>query len=81
MGTRERRTPLMHYVQAGCQEASVKVLIQAGAQLNVINEEGRTVLDMLDDYEGEQCEAVRKSLQKGGAKRALELIAESEQEL
>ena len=81
MDTRERRTPLMHYVQAGCQKASVKILIDAGAQLNIINEEGRTVLDMLSDYEGELCDAVRNLLQGAGAKLALELIAESEKEL
>ena len=53
----------------------------AGADLNIINDEGRTVLDMLDDYEGENCQIVHSLLRDRGGKRAMELVAETDKEL
>jgi hypothetical protein len=63
------------FVGTGCQLASVKLLVEAGAALDYVNEEGKTALDIVLGFDQEEadCKAIVDLLTSKGAKKKSEL--------
>mmetsp|Transcript_40079 Transcript_40079/g.64615 ORF Transcript_40079/g.64615 Transcript_40079/m.64615 type:complete len:135 (-) Transcript_40079:97-501(-) len=75
VAVKENRTPLMWFASS-CQKGGVKALLDANAKVNVMNEQGVTVLDLISRFDGDNCDAVRKLLIKKGAKSAVDVEKE-----
>eukprot|EP01062_Namystynia_karyoxenos_P066084 TRINITY_DN60107_c0_g1_i1.p2 TRINITY_DN60107_c0_g1~~TRINITY_DN60107_c0_g1_i1.p2 ORF type:complete len:189 (+),score=63.86 TRINITY_DN60107_c0_g1_i1:83-649(+) len=76
-----RRTPLMWFVGfAACDAEAVSLLIAAGADLDAVSEEGKTVLDYAVGRE-EACAGATAALEAAGAKHAADLEGAATKEL
>uniref|UniRef100_A0A7S4NPV0 Ankyrin repeat domain-containing protein n=1 Tax=Guillardia theta TaxID=55529 RepID=A0A7S4NPV0_GUITH len=58
----EKRTPLMWFASS-CQVDGVQALVDAGARADIENENGQTVLALIQNHVGDECAKVRKILQ------------------
>mmetsp|Transcript_13465 Transcript_13465/g.33870 ORF Transcript_13465/g.33870 Transcript_13465/m.33870 type:complete len:188 (+) Transcript_13465:120-683(+) len=72
------RTPL-HWHVHGCQLEAVKILLDNGADINFVNEEKETALDIVSKFESDRpdCTNLLKLLQDKGAMTGVDRTSES----